>query len=271
MKIAFIGGGNMAGAIIGGLHQGGFAGSDIVVVEHNPEASARLVGRYGVRAVDGLDRAGLAAVDVIVLAIKPQQLREVAQALAPYVSGQLVLSIAAGIRLQDMVRWLGGYTMVARAMPNTPAMVLAGMTGLFAGPLVSPRQRDMAQTIMQAVGEVVWVDKEALLDSITALSGSGPAYAFYFMEAMVEAAREFGLSDADGRRLAIATFAGAAKLAAGSEEALDILRARVTSKGGTTERALNSLEAAAVKARFVDAMKAARDRATELGVELGKD
>ncbi len=271
MKIAFIGGGNMASAIIGGLHQGGFNTRDITVVDPNADVSAKLVGRYAVQACEAIDTADVSEMDVIVLAVKPQQLRAVAQALAPQMKAQLVLSIAAGIRLQDMSRWLGGYTRIARSMPNTPALVLAGMTGLFAGPMVPPAQRDMAETILKAVGEVVWVDKETQLDAITALSGSGPAYVFYFMEAMVEAAREFGFSAEDGRRLAVATFSGAAKLAGSSDEALDLLRARVTSKGGTTERAIHTLDEHTAKAAFVTAMRAARDRAVELGVELGED
>jgi pyrroline-5-carboxylate reductase len=197
-------------------------------------------------------------------------MREVAAALAPQLAGgPLVLSIAAGIRGADLSRWLGGYGAIVRAMPNTPALIGMGITGLVALAGVSAEQRSAADAVLRAVGQTVWLDDEALIDPVTAVSGSGPAYVFYFLEAMVAAAAEMGLSAQQGRELALATFAGATQLAAQSDETLDVLRQRVTSKGGTTHAAITSMEAAGVKAAIVEAMKAAAARGRELGDELG--
>jgi pyrroline-5-carboxylate reductase len=182
-----------------------------------------------------------------------------------------VLSIAAGIRLADLGRWLGGYARLARCMPNTPALIGLGVTGLYARPEVAPAQRAHAQAVLEAVGEVIWVDDEALLDPVTAVSGSGPAYVFYLIEALERAAREVGLDAAAARRLALGTFRGAAELAARSSEPPAILRERVTSKGGTTERALASMGADKLDEAIVRAVRAANERAKALGDELGKD
>ena len=269
MKIAFIGGGNMASALIAGMAQGG--GTQVHVVDPNPEALARLAAQYGATTAGGID-AAVAQVDVIVLAVKPQQMREVAEALAPHLDkGPLVLSIAAGIRGSDLSRWLNGYGAIVRAMPNTPALIKQGITGLVALAGVSAAQRKAADAVLHAVGQTVWLDDEALIDPVTAVSGSGPAYVFYFLEAMVAAAQEMGLSAEQGRQLALATFSGATQLAAQSDESLEVLRQRVTSKGGTTHAAITSMEAAGVKAAIVEAMKAAAARGRELGEELGKD
>jgi pyrroline-5-carboxylate reductase len=209
---------------------------------------------------------------LVVLAVKPQQMREACAALAPHVSGaRAVLSIAAGTRIADIARWLGGYDRVVRAMPNTPALVGAGISGVFAPAAVDAAGRAEAQAVLEAAGEVVWCDDESTLDAITGLSGSGPAYVFYFLEHMERAARGLGLSAADARRLACRTFAGAVKLAEHSGEEPATLRAQVTSKGGTTERGIAALEAAGAGEALVRAIGAATDRARELGDALGRD
>jgi pyrroline-5-carboxylate reductase len=270
MNILFIGGGNMAAAIIGGLLAKGRAPSSLHAVDVLPEALSRLEQQFGIRtSADG--KAAAADADCIVLAVKPQQMREVATALAPALSGQLVISIAAGIRGGDLARWLGPAAHVVRAMPNTPALVAAGITGLYATPGVSSTQRRDAEMILAAVGTIFWVDQEDQLDAVTAVSGSGPAYVFYFIEALEQAGRELGLSPEIARQSALATFAGAVKLATADNTDPATLRARVTSKGGTTERAIGALDDAAVKAAFIRAVRAAAERAAEMGDILGKD
>jgi pyrroline-5-carboxylate reductase len=270
MDLTFIGGGNMATALAGGLAAKGFDAQRMKIVELLPEARARLAGSLGVRCFEQ-PAAAAPYGDVVVLAVKPQQLREAARALAPHLRSELVLSIAAGIRLADLGRWLGGYARLARCMPNTPALIGAGITGLYARAEVAPEQRAQAQAVLEAVGEVIWVDDERLLDPVTAVSASGPAYVFFFIEALERAARELGIEAGAARRLAIATFRGSAELAARSSEAPAILRERVTSKGGTTERALASLRSDGVAEAIVRAARAASDRARELGDELGRD
>ena len=267
MNICFIGGGNMANALIGGLLARGFAPADIAVVEINPDNRAKLVEQYAVRVADNL-LDGVPGSDLIVLAVKPQQLREVAQQLAPQLRGQVLLSIAAGIRAQDLARWSSSQTIV-RAMPNTPALIGSGMTGLYALPAVSAAQRAQAEAILAAVGETLWLEEESLLDAVTAISGSGPAYVFYLIEALQKAGQQLGLNDAAARQLSLATFLGASKLAASSTEDVATLRARVTSKNGTTERALLSLAANQVDALMAQAARAAAERAAEMGDELG--
>lgn len=269
LKISFIGGGNMAGALIGGLANKLTAGANIHVVDINADALAILAKKFGVTTSLCIDQA-VGQSDVIVLAVKPQQMKDVAAQLAPHVSSQLVLSIAAGIRSVDLSRWLGGHTAIVRTMPNTPALIGLGITGLVAMEGVSATQRDAADAIMKAVGTTVWLDDEALIDSVTAVSGSGPAYVFYFIEAMQQAAHEMGLSMEQGTQLAIATFVGAAQLAAQSTEPVSLLRERVTSKGGTTYAALTSMAESGVKEAIVKAMKAAAARGKELGEEFGQ-
>jgi pyrroline-5-carboxylate reductase len=187
------------------------------------------------------------------------------------VSTQLVLSIAAGVRAVDLSRWMNGHRAIVRTMPNTPALVGKGITGMVAMAGVSAEQRESADAIMRAVGATVWLDDESLIDPVTAISGSGPAYVFYFIEAMQQAAQELGLSVEQGTRLAIATFAGAAELAAQSAEPVSVLRERVTSKGGTTYAALTSMDESGVKDALVRAMKAAAERGRQLGEEFGRD
>lgn len=260
----------MAAALIGGLIAKGHAPAGIRVVELQPEARARLASQFGVacaQAPAALDTLG----EVVVLAVKPQQMRAAAQTLKSRLARELVISIAAGIRLADLSRWLGGYGTLVRCMPNTPALVGAGISGLYAGAAVGARQRTLAEAVLGAVGATLWVAEESQLDPVTAISGSGPAYVFYFIEALQQAAQEMGFSADDARKLAVETFVGTAKLAAQSPESVALLRERVTSKGGTTERALASMEDDGVKGLIVRALHAANQRAHELGEQLGAD
>jgi pyrroline-5-carboxylate reductase len=267
MKITIIGGGNMASALISGMLKRGYAASNIQVVEVNETACARLHDEFSVRATADLIPA-VEHSNVLMLAVKPQQLREVALQIAPILTHQLVISIAAGIRAGDIARWLGSRNLV-RCMPNTPALIRCGVTALYALPEVSISQRETAESILAAVGSTLWVEQEKMLDAVTAVSGSGPAYVFYFIEALQQAAREMGFDESDAKRLVIDTFLGAAKLADSSKEEVGVLRARVTSKNGTTERALLSMEANAVKSHIITALHAAATRAQEMGDELG--
>jgi pyrroline-5-carboxylate reductase len=267
MKISFIGGGNMATALIGGLLKRGFTPTQISVVEINEASRNKMQQDFGVATTEQIAQ-GVAGSDLILLAVKPQQLHQVATQLAPLLTGQLLVSIAAGIRADDLARWLGTQNVV-RAMPNTPALIQSGMTGLYALRAVSQTQREQAQNILGAVGETLWVQEEVMLDAVTGISGSGPAYVFYFIEALQQAAREMGFNDADARSLSINTVLGAAKLSAASPEDVSVLRARVTSKNGTTERALISLAENQVNQHIITAAKAAAARAKEMGDELG--
>ena len=269
MKIAFIGGGNMATAMLGGLLQQGYQAVDIGVLEVVAEARVRLVEQFKVQ-VFAVPAAALLAAPLIVFAVKPQQLADVARSIATALSHQLVISIAAGIRATDLSRWLDGHQNIVRVMPNTPALVQAGITGLFALPAVSADDRARAEALMRSVGEVIWVDNEEAIDAVTAVSGSGPAYVFYFIEALEQAALELGLSADAARKLSLYTFSGAAKLAQASGDSAAVLRARVTSKGGTTERALLALDQSEVKQKFVAAVRQAAERSRELGDEFGK-
>lgn len=268
-RITFVGGGNMASALIGGLVQRGYDAANFHVVDISDPAREQLERRFALRTSAALTPQA-AQSDVILLAVKPQQLREAALALRPLLSTQLVLTIAAGVRVKDLMRWLGGYARIARAMPNTPALVLAGTTGLYATAKVDDAQRHQAAQILGAVGSVVWLDDESQLDAVTAVSGSGPAYVFYFIEAVDQAAREMGLTPAQSRQLVIDTFVGAAKLASQSEEPAAVLRARVTSKGGTTERALSGFDQSNLKQHIISAVKSAAVKSRELGDTFGQ-
>lgn len=270
LKICFIGGGNMAQALIGGLADKLTPASSIHVVDVSPDALSLLSQRFAVKTSIGLDHVVQDA-DVVVLAVKPQQMREVVLGIAPQINGQLVLSIAAGIRAADLSRWLGGHTAIVRTMPNTPALVGQGMTGMVALAGVSSQQRETADAILRAVGQTIWLKNERQIDAVTAISGSGPAYVFYFLEAMEQAATELGLSAEEGRALAQVTFAGASALASQSDEPLSVLRERVTSRGGTTYAALTSMESSGIKAAIIKALHAAAARGAELGDEFGKD
>lgn len=270
MNIAFIGGGNMATAMIGGLLQQGWQAATIRVVEIDAGARARIGRELGV-ATDADPAAGIASADCVVLAIKPQQMRSAAEQLRTALASQLIISIAAGIRCNDLSRWLGGYPRIVRVMPNTPALVLSGISGLYAMPGVAAADRALAESVLNAVGGTLWLEREEQMDDITAVSASGPAYVFYFIEALQQAAAELGISAEQSRRLVLDTFTGAVKMAALSTDDAATLRARVTSKGGTTERALAILESDAVKQSIIRAVKAAAVRSRELGDELGAD
>jgi len=270
VKICFIGGGNMAQALIGGLADKLTPAKNIHVVDINPQALNKLEQQFGVSTSLTADTV-LATADVWVLAVKPQQMHEVIASLLPYSKNQLVISIAAGIRAEDLSRWLNGHKMIVRAMPNTPALIGKGITGLVALPEVTEDQKQIANTIMQAVGETVWIEQEEQINAVTAVSGSGPAYVFYFLESMQAAAIELGLSAEQGKKLALATFAGATELAAQSDQTLAQLRENVTSKGGTTYAALTSMQNNKVELSIVQALHAAAKRGEELGVEFGKN
>lgn len=257
----------MATALIGGLLKKNFVAAQISVVEINVSHHAKLINEFGVQAVAELG-AGVAGSDVIILAVKPQQLHGVAISLAPLLTGQLLISIAAGIRAADLAHWLRSQNVV-RAMPNTPALIQSGVSGLYALPAVGHVQRDIAQTILAAVGSTIWLKDEEMMDAVTAVSGSGPAYVFYFIEALQQAASELGFDAETARHLAINTFSGAVKLAGASSDDASVLRTRVTSKNGTTERALLSMESNLVKQHIVTAVQAAAQRAKEMGDELG--
>ena len=266
-RIAFIGGGNMASAIIGGLIRQGLPATQVMVVEPFEATRALLNSQHGVQA-HPTPGPFLADADLIVWAVKPQSFREAAAPVAPLAGRALQLSVMAGIRAADIAA-ASGSARIVRCMPNTPALVGRGMTGLFdaAG---AAADRQLAETVIRTTGDVLWVEREELLDAVTALSGSGPAYVFYFLEAMQQAGTELGLTATQARRLAVGTFAGGTQLAADSPEPLATLRERVTSKGGTTHAALTALEQAGVKAAFVKAMHAACVRAAELGDEFGR-
>jgi len=268
LNIAFIGGGNMASAIIGGLIRQGMTASQIEVVEPFEEARHRLLAQFGVTAHAEagafLKRAGL-----VVWAVKPQTFKDAAASVQPYTGAALHLSVAAGIRSDSMAQWLGTERIV-RSMPNTPALVGKGMTALFARAGVSADDRLTVEQVIATTGESLWVQAEEQLNAVTALSGSGPAYVFFFLEAMTAAGVDMGLSAEQAHRLAVGTFVGASELARASDEPPAVLRQRVTSKGGTTYAAITSMENDNMKELFAKALQAARQRARELGDEFGK-
>ena len=269
MKLGFIGGGNMAAALIGGLLRNGVASDTIHVAGFPAERRAWLAEELGVLVEDSA--AATLAADVVILAVKPQQLSGLLKALPRLQSQQLVLSIAAGVRARDVSRWLGGHPAVVRAMPNTPALVSAGVAGLYALPGVSPAQRAQAARVLEAVGSAIWVEDEAQIDAVTAISGSGPAYVFYFIEALEQAGADLGLPPETARLLALQTFFGAAALAIKDAPPPAELRARVTSRGGTTKRGIQALQQAGVQQAIRQAARAAAERARELGDLLGQD
>ncbi|SMB21193.1 Pyrroline-5-carboxylate reductase [Sterolibacterium denitrificans] len=270
MKITFLGGGNMANALIGGLRKQGYSAAGIQVVEPLADNREKLTTAFGVRCCPALDAAALHC-EVLVLAVKPQQMHAALAPLAGQLQNQLVISIAAGLNLADISRWLGGYRQLVRCMPNTPALIGAGITGLYADPAVNREGREMADRILRAVGSTLWLTDEAQMDAVTAISGSGPAYVFYFIEALQQSGAALGLDAAAARRLAVETFVGAARLAGQSEESVAELRQRVTSKGGTTEAALNSFEADGIAAAIARGARAAAARGRALGEEMGRD
>jgi len=269
MKLAFLGGGNMASALIGGLIAKGTDARSISVVEVSPAARERL-GQLGVRVGTAPDSAVQSA-DTLVLAVKPQDMRSALAALAGSVRGKLVVSVAAGITLDALSRWLDGHRNIVRCMPNTPALIGAGIAGLYALPEVSTEDKRKAETILGAVGEVVWMPEERLLDPVTAVSASGPAYVFWFIEQLAASAEKLGIPKDAALKLALQTVLGSAKLAAASDKSPGELRRQVTSKGGTTEAALKVFDEERLAERLLRAIQAASDRGEELGRELGKD
>jgi len=262
-KIVFIGGGNMARAIIDGLLGQGRALSDFLVVEPYAPTRDALAAR-GLACRETAD-AGLGDAALCVLATKPQVLREACGQVRQYVPADAtVVSIAAGAELAALSGWLGGHARIVRAMPNLPAKVGLGMTGLYATAACGPAQREQVDTLFAAVGERIWTDSEAMIDAVTAVTGSGPGYVFHFMAALEKGAEELGFTPADARRLAVSAFRGAAALAASEEAPLAELQDRVTSKGGTTHAALSHMQAAGVAQAIAQAVHQAEQRAREL-------
>jgi pyrroline-5-carboxylate reductase len=281
VKILFIGGGNMCQAIIGGLLAQGTPAADLSAVEPLAETRAALA-KLGITSTDEFHERSLAA-DVIVVAVKPQVMKAAVAPIAGRLTTQLVVSIAAGIRTTDIAEWLAltdekpgsrgkstAYGNIVRAMPNTPALIRAGITGLYAMPGVSAGARGAVATLLGAVGKTAWFDDEVMLDAVTAVSGSGPAYVFYFIEALEQAARELGFNESTARQFALQTFLGSAQLAANSDDAPAVLRQRVTSKRGTTERAIETFEAQKIKRQFIAGVAAACERSRELGDEMSR-
>lgn len=258
----------MAAALIGGMVQQGVPAADLRVIEIAAAARARF-DSMGVATEARWENTG--AADVVIFAVKPQVFKQVAAEVRPHCESALVISIAAGIRSGDIARWLGGHERIVRVMPNTPALIGAGMSGLFATPGVDAGDRKTASGILAAAGKYRWFEREEELDAVTAVSGSGPAYVFFFIEALEQAAIELGLEATVARELAIETFVGAAMLAARAPESPAVLRENVTSKGGTTEAALAYMESADIKGLIVEAVRRANIRARELGDQLGHD
>lgn len=270
MKITFLGGGNMAAALVSGMLAKGHSPEGICVIELSAQNRERLSDQYGVRAIETVDDAALDC-EVFILAVKPQQMKAALAPLAGRLGEAVVVSIAAGLRVTDIKRWLGGHRRVVRCMPNTPALIGAGITGLYAEPAVDAAGREAAGAVLGAVGATVWVEDESKIDGVTAVSGSGPAYVFHFIEALEAAGLAQGFDTSIARRLAIETVLGAAKLAAASEDGPAILRERVTSKGGTTEAALKVLMGRDLVGAVGEAVEAAALRGRELGDLLGRD
>jgi pyrroline-5-carboxylate reductase len=269
--IAFVGGGNMASALIGGLVRAGRAPASILAIDPGEAQRSQLLADFGVRVQPAAD-AALAGTGLVVWAVKPQLFTVAAAPCAAHLGGALHLSVMAGIRSDAIARAMGlapAQARIVRSMPNTPALIGRGIAGLFATPAVSAGERAQVEQVLAPTGQTLWVDREADLDAVTALSGSGPAYVFYWVEAMVAAAQQMGLSAEQGKRLALATFDGATALAAQSSESPAVLRERVTSKGGTTFAALEAMRGDGVDQAIVRAVLAAQRRAAELGDAFG--
>jgi pyrroline-5-carboxylate reductase len=263
LPMTFIGGGNMAQALISGWLKQGISASQIHVIEPAAATREHLSEHLGVTSHEQATSA-LKASGMVVWAIKPQVFKQVALSLNGMFPQALHVSVAAGVRSDSISRWLDTPSVV-RAMPNTPALVGLGQTGLYAGPAVNASQREQVQALMQAVGQSIWVEREELLDAVTALSGSGPAYVFYFIEAMTKAGVSMGLTPEQAQQLAVGTFTGAAELARSSSESPEVLRERVTSKGGTTYAAITSMQEHQIERLIAQAMEAARQRSIEMG------
>lgn len=271
MNISFIGGGNMARAIIGGLKNNDFDMTAITVIDPDAQKLNQLAAEFNVQVSGSYVEDDNTKVNhVIVLAVKPQQMKAVCEQLSHKINAQLIISIAAGIRTVDISRWLGNYPSIVRVMPNTPAQIQAGVSALFALPNVTQAQQSQASTILEAVGMTLWLNDEAKMDAVTAISGSGPAYVFYLIEALQDAATSLGMTAEESSMLAIQTFAGASLLASQSKTDIQTLRAQVTSKGGTTEQGILALESANIKNIILAAAKAAADKSKSLGDNLAQ-
>ena len=270
-RILLIGGGNMGRALAGGLVRSGWAIDRIAVADPNPDARQMLASGLGLAKLYRENTLAYSSTspEIVLFAIKPDNMPTTATELAPWLVTErpLLMTIAAGTRAEDLARWTGNHCPVVRVMPNTPALIGAGMSALYARKNVSKEQQALAERVMASVGQVLWVDRESLMDAVTAVSGSGPAYFFMFMQAMVDGARRMGLNEQQARMLVLETARGAQKLASASDEPLDELCRKVTSKGGTTEVALNTLEAGKLQDLILNALDAARLRAKELGDE----
>ncbi len=268
--LAFIGCGNMAASLINGLIADGYDPTKIMASDPDGAKTSQLSSLLGIKATADNTEA-IEFAEVVILAVKPQMLEQVASAIAPAVqkAQPLIISIAAGVQEKDIENWLGGKVALVRTMPNTPAMIKVGATVLHANPMVTNDQKNHAETIMRAVGLTQWVESESLLDAVTALSGSGPAYFFLVMEAMEAAAVELGLSQETAHLLTLQTALGAARMAMESSDSPATLRERVTSPGGTTEAAVKRFEEGGLRDLFVQALTDARDRSIELSDLLG--
>ncbi len=271
-SIAFIGAGNMAGALIRGLLKDGHPAGKIIAMDPDRTKLDAFSAESKINCTTD-SRSAVSAADVVVLAVKPQVIADVAQQLAPAVREHrpLVLSVAAGIRIEHLQHWLGDDCAIVRTMPNTPAMLQAGATGLFASDRVSEEQRSLAESIMRAAGITIWVEHEGLIDAVTAVSGSGPAYFFLFMEQMIRSAQSLGLGEEEATLLTLQTALGAARMALESDDSPATLRAKVTSPGGTTEQAIRVFEQEGLERILKQAMTAARDRSIELSSQLTVD
>ena len=269
-NLVFIGGGNMASALINGLLTDGTPADSIIVAEPDAVKRESLAARFGIRSREDNEGAAREA-DVLILAVKPQILKSVAEELSPMLKQRrpLCLSIAAGIKHDTLQSWLGEGVPLIRTMPNTPAMLQAGATGMYAGAGVSEQQREQAERIMRSVGLTSWVEDEEQMDAVTAVSGSGPAYFFLIMEAMEQAGIELGLEPGTAHILTLQTALGAARMAMENAATLAELRASVTSPGGTTEQAIQSFEDSGLRDIISQAMASARDKSVELSKTLG--
>ncbi len=267
--IGFIGGGNMAQSLIGGMIANGFSSKLISVSDPLKETTDYLERNFSVATTED-NRVVVSRSAIVVLAVKPQVMRGALTSIQETLQEKkpLLISIAAAIRINEIDSWSGGGLSIVRVMPNTPALIQKGMSGMYANPLVSDEQRSQTATILNAVGKTVWVDSERAIDAVTAVSGSGPAYFFFLIEAIEQAALELGLSQNEAHLLATQTAVGASHLAAGSDEPASVLRERVTSPGGTTQKALEVLNSKKVKDAIVEAVKAAEHRAVELSEAL---
>jgi pyrroline-5-carboxylate reductase len=270
VRICFLGGGNMATALIGGLIAKGSDARSISVIEMSPAAREKLGAHYPVHLSTAPD-AAMQRSEVLVLAVKPQDMKRALASVLGFSKDKLVVSVAAGITLKSLSRWLDGHRKIVRCMPNTPALIGAGITALYASPEVGEDERKRAESILRAVGEVVWMPEERLLDPVTAVSASGPAYVFWFIEQLAASAEKLGIPKEAALKMAKQTVLGAAQLASQSAESPETLRRNVTSKGGTTEAALKVFDEEKLAERFHRAVAAASRRGEEMGRELGGD